>query len=211
MAARFAHRAPRRAAILAIFAFLSIVSLPGVDARAQEQPDQQVILVVDVQRVIREAQAVRRLQQSIEGRRQVVQQGLLSQQEALRDEEQALIARRDSIGPDAFAEERREFQQKIVALQREVQTRRSELDRLYASGFKEVENRLGGIVSEIATERGADFVLARSAVIYLTEELDITEDVLLRLNRSLPEVPLPETAVQVPTGGADGSQETEGQ
>ncbi len=211
MAARLAHRAPRRAVILTLFLVLSFALLPSAGAKAQEQSEGQVILVVDVQRVIREAQAVRLLQQAIERRRQVVQQGLLSQQEALREEEQALIARRDSIGPDAFAEERREFQQKIVELQREVQTRRSELDRLYASGFKEVENRLGGIVAEIASERAADLVFARSAVIYVGDEMDITQDVLLRLNQSLPEVPLPDAAVQAPSGGTVGSEETEGQ
>jgi Skp family chaperone for outer membrane proteins len=52
----------------------------------------------------------------------------------------------------------------------------------------EVRKSLGQIVDELSREREFNIVLARNQVIYAKTALDITDDVLRRLDRALPQV-----------------------
>lgn len=186
---------------------LLLATMPVLEVRAQEVDPLAAVLIVDAQSVIRESQAVLSLRTGIEVRRQALQQELLTRQEALRTEEESLINRRDQMSPEAFAEERRRFQQRVATLQRDAQIRSSSLDRLYASGFTQVEKELQAVVEEIVDERGARLVLNRTAVISFDTSLDITAEALQRLNSRLPTVTLPDNADQAPAGNNAEDQE----
>lgn len=187
--------------------------LPTSQSWAQDSVG-DAIMVVDAQRIIRESDAVKLMQRTIDQRRQVLQQELVKQQEELRAEEQSLIQRRDSLSDEAFAQERRSFQQKIAELQRQVQNQRSTLDRLYASGFSAVQEALEQVVASIARERGAAIVVTKSSVIYNQPQLDATEETLERLNAAFPEVSLPfdtmSTPLVEPEEGAVDDSNTDG-
>ena len=206
------RRAPWVAALLLVGLSVGLLLVPG-QSSAQQGLD-EAFMVVDAQRIIRESDAIKRLQRAIDGRRQVLQQELIKRQEQLRAEEQSLIERRDSLSEEAFAVERRSFQQKIAELQREVQNQRSTLDRLYASGFSDVQEALERVVASIAEERGAAIVVTKNSVIYNQPELDATEEALQRLNAAFPEVNLPfdlqDPSVSSPNGGAPADDATGG-
>ena len=160
---------------------LLLATMPVLEVRAQEVDPLAAVLIVDAQSVIRESQAVLSLRTGIEVRRQALQQELLTR--------------------------RRRFQQRVATLQRDAQIRSSSLDRLYASGFTQVEKELQAVVEEIVDERGARLVLNRTAVISFDTSLDITAEALQRLNSRLPTVTLPDNADQAPAGNNAEDQE----
>jgi Skp family chaperone for outer membrane proteins len=61
---------------------------------------------------------------------------------------------------------------------------------LSAAALNEVKEALIAIVTSIADERGFNLVLPSSEVLFFARSLDLTEEVLAKLDARLPEVQL---------------------
>ena len=98
------------------------------------------------------------------------------------------------LSNEAFAEKRRAFEQEVAEVQRLVQERRRELDSMAAAALNEVKEALIEIVTSIAEERGFNLVLPSSEVLFFSRSLDLTEEVLAKLDARLPQVQLSEVS-----------------
>ena len=81
-------------------------------------------------------------------------------------------------------------------MQRLVQERRRELDNMAAAALNEVKAALIEIVTSIAEERGFNLVLPSSEVLFFSRSLDLTEEVLAKLDDRLPQVQLSEVSAR---------------
>jgi outer membrane protein len=158
-------------------------------AAAQKLPT-TVAAVIDYQRVLRDAAAARSIRQQIEARRKVYQEEISKEEQRLHEADKEFAKQRSVLSPEAFAEKRREFEQDVAEVQRMVQKRRRELDRISAAALNEVKEALIEIVTSIAEERGFNLVLPTSEVLFFSRSLDLTEEVLAKLDARLPQVPL---------------------
>ena len=165
--------------------------VPG-QPRAQQLPA-AVAAVIDYQQVLRDARAARSIREQIEVRRAAYQEEISAQEERLRDAEQELAKQRSLLAPEAFAEKRREFEKEVAEVQRLVQERRRELDRISAVALNEVKEALIDIVTDLAEERGFNLVLPSSEVLFFARRIDLTEEVMAELDARLPEVDVPST------------------
>ena len=76
----------------------------------------------------------------------------------------------------------------MVTLQREIQSHKRDLERLFARGMNQIRGLLVEISQEIAKEREVDIVLEKSAVVLVKPDLEITREALERLNQRLPQL-----------------------
>jgi Skp family chaperone for outer membrane proteins len=166
-------------------------------AAAQKLPA-TVAAVIDYQRILRDAAAARSIRDQIEGRRKVYQEEISKEEQRLHEIDKEFAKQRSVLSPEAFADKRREFEQDVAEVQRKVQERRRELDRMFAAALNEVKAALIEIVTSIAEERGFNLVLPSSELLFFSRSLDLTEEVLAKLDARLPEVRL-----SVLTEGAD--------
>ena len=157
--------------------------------RAEAQSDFGIV-VIDTQRIYREATAVMGLQKHIEGQRTAYQAELRKKEEALRKARQDLERQRTVLAADVFDSRRREFEEQVVTLQREVQANKRGLERLFARGMNQIRQFLVEISQEIAKERKVEMVVEKSAIVLVKPELEITQEALDRLNQRLPEFDL---------------------
>ncbi len=160
---------------------------PG--AAAQQLPA-TVAAVIDYQRILRDAAAARSIREQIEARRKVYQEEISNEEQRLHEADKEFAKQRSVLSPEAFAEKRREFEQDVAEVQRMVQERRRELDRMSAAALNEVKEALIEIVTSIAEERGFNLVLPSSEVLFFSRSLDLTEEVLAKLDARLPQVRL---------------------
>jgi outer membrane protein len=158
-------------------------------AAAQKLPP-AVAAVIDYQRILRDAAAARSIRDQIEARRKTYQEEISKEEQRLHEVDKEFAKQRSVLSPDDFAEKRREFEQDVAEVQRKVQERRRELDRLSAAALNEVKGALIAIVTSIADERGFNLVLPSSEVLFFARSLDLTEEVLAKLDARLPEVQL---------------------
>ena len=159
------------------------------DAAAQKLPP-TVAAVIDYQRILRDAAAARSIRDQIEARRKTYQEEISKEEQRLHEVDKEFAKQRSVLSSDDFAEKRREFEQDVAEVQRKVQERRRELDRLSAAALNEVKEALIAIVTSIAEERGFNLVLPSSEVLFFARSLDLTEEVLAKLDARLPQVQL---------------------
>ena len=158
-------------------------------AAAQKLPA-TVAAVIDYQRILRDAAAARSIRDQIEARRKVYQEEISKEEQRLHEIDKEFAKQRSVLSPEAFADKRRDFEQDVAEVQRKVQERRRELDRMSAAALNEVKSALIEIVTSIAEERGFNLVLPSSELLFFSRSLDLTEEVLAKLDARLPEVRL---------------------
>jgi outer membrane protein len=174
--------------------FLLLAGLFAAAIVATPAYAQQNIAVVDIQRIMRESNATKSITSQIETQRSAYQQQITKQENDLRNAEQELNKQRTIISPEAFAERRRAFEQRVGNLQRDVQNRKRELDKSFSVASGIVERELNAIVGALVEERKLTLVLPRSQTIYYNPQMEVTDEVMKRLNAKLPSVTVPPTA-----------------
>lgn len=183
-----------RSIIMARFAasclIVMLLSWSAVDrpALAQTSTAQLPIAVVDVQGIMRAAQAAKGVQDQIEKRREAYQAQVSSEEKRLRQAEQDLAQQRTVLAPDAYQQKVREFQAQVADVQRKVQMRKRELDETFAAAMNELRGALVSVVAELAEQRGIKLVLFKSQIVIAEKSLDVSEETLRRLNERLPTI-----------------------
>ncbi len=105
-----------------------------------------------------------------------------------RNANQELTRQRSVLTAEAYAKKRKELEQEITTVQREVQKRRKNLNQLFSKGVNQVQNELVKVAKKIAEERNLDLILSKATVVIVKPKFDITNEALRRLNAILPNV-----------------------
>jgi len=166
---------------------------PADEAQAQKLPP-TVAAVIDYQRILRDAAAARSIRDQIEVRRKAYQEEISKEEQRLHEADKEFAKQRSLLTAEAFTEKRREFEQDVAEVQRLVQERRRELDNVAAVALNQVKEALIEVVTSIADERGFNLVLPSSEVLFFARRIDLTEEVLAKLDSRLPDVRVPEAA-----------------
>ncbi|GAB4173960.1 MAG: hypothetical protein OHK0024_10670 [Thalassobaculales bacterium] len=183
-------------------AALALLAVPADPARAQSGQTRgaaapaaapaavrpPLIAVIDVQAVIREANAARNIREQIEAKRAAYQDELAKRERELRAAEQELSRQRQSLPADQFNKRRQDFEQKVADVQRDVQAKKRQLDTGFSQAMEQVRDTLIQIVADLANETKANIVLSKQAVVIVEKSLDISRPALDRLNQRLPRV-----------------------
>lgn len=147
-----------------------------------------VVIVIDLQRILRESTAMQTLQEQVSVARDAFQSEIRQREEELRYRDQELARERPTLAPEVYAERRKELAEELAALQQAVQERRRQLDLAMADNMRQVQSTLLPIVQALTEERNADIVLSKTAIVLVRPELEITELALARLDEVLPAV-----------------------
>ena len=146
------------------------------------------IAVIDVQRILGDALAVKDIRDQITKFGTQFEQEIEKERKEIRTANQELARQRTILSPESFAEKRRKFEQRVVEVQRMVQQRQRELDKSRNEAMSAVNKSYTGIVWKIANERNLAVILRKSQTAYAIPTLDITKQVLARLDKELPTV-----------------------
>jgi outer membrane protein len=146
------------------------------------------IAVVDIQAVLQESKAAKDIREKIKKKRDKYQDEITNEEEKLRSEEQKLASQSGVLSKEAFEQKREEFKEKLIKVQRDVQEKRANLDNDLSSSLGQVQAVVFEIIADLSKEKGFELAIPTSQILYSDEGLNITEDVLKRLNKKLPKV-----------------------
>ncbi len=186
----------RRTILLALAAVVGATAVAGVAADAVAQDAQPArIAILDIQKVFRESLVAADIRSQITRQEKVYQGELAREEQEIRAADEELARQRAILSSDVFDQKRKQLNGRKAALQRGFQSRKRELDRARLAASKEVEKSLSEIISELAKERSLNLILSRvttrSQVLYADDALNITEEVVKRLDQRLPSVKVP--------------------
>ena len=144
--------------------------------------------VLDVQAILREASAVKDIRGQITKYGTNFEKEIEKERNELRKANQELARQRTILAPEAFAEKRREFEQRVVEVQRLVQQRQRDLDKSRNVAMGAVNKAYIEVVAKLADDRNLAIIVRKSQTVYSVGSLDLTKAVLDLLNTNLPKV-----------------------
>jgi Skp family chaperone for outer membrane proteins len=168
---------------------LGLTALSPLAAQSQQVPA-PVIVTVDVQQILRDSLVAKDVQAQMDQRTDRYTKEVTNQENELQKTQEDLEKERTTLAPDAFNARMRDFQRRYDALDNRVQLTRQALQQSYNDAMTKVENTALQIIADIAGERKANLVVAKAAVLFEAPELDITQEVIKRLDVKLPQVQL---------------------
>ena len=136
------------------------------------------LAVVDFRGVLSKSEAARNIRSVVDEKRQELRKYFLEVENSLRDEQKDLSKKRSIVTAEAF--EKR--------AQKLAQTSNQKLKKSFDQAMDKVQKELLRTVAEVAEESGVGVVLFRSAIVIAVKKLDISKEVLKRLNKKLPDV-----------------------
>jgi Skp family chaperone for outer membrane proteins len=182
-------------------------------AAAQNRLPAAVVAVVDTDRVYAECTACRaaitQLQTqatALQQRQQALAGPIRSEGEAIQAAVNALPAAQRNNPPAALQQRIQRWEQSQQTGNQELQRLQQTLQSTQANVRRQIDARLGPIINQVMTQRGANVAVDTQATLARSNAVDITGDVLAQLNTQLPSVsvtPLPQQqqpAQQRPTG-----------
>jgi len=163
-----------------------------------------VIAIVSTQRLIAQAKAPVSIRNQIEQMRVQAQTQITRSEEAIGAEQQELTRQRSVLSPQAFQERERAFRQRVSQMQEQVQALQRDLENAYNNAMNEVQTAIRPIYQDTLRARNINIILDASQIIIGERALDITDEVIARLDAALPNV-----RVQPPPGlsGAPTAQQ----
>ena len=175
--------------ILVVAAVVSVSSTHVVAQDSSTTPSKVLkIAVIDMKTVRQQSTALTGIRSQISAYRETFQKEVQAEEESLRAANQELARQRSILGAEAFAEERRKFEERLTEVQRKVQKRRQDLELAREQAAAKVQSHLNEIITAIANERGIGLIFPRAQTVLAIKSLEITDDVLSRLNASLPSI-----------------------
>ena len=174
----------------AIFLVYAALGSAQAQAQAQALPESR-IAVLNYQLIQKNSTAMVDIQTQIETRRKTYQEEISQQEKDLRADDQELVRQRTVLSAEVFALKRREFEAKVAQVQRQVQDRKRELDRAFEYGMNQVQLVINEIILELSREKNFNLVLSRQQIIFVDDNLNISQDIIRILNERLPLVQVP--------------------
>nr|WP_295827722.1 OmpH family outer membrane protein [uncultured Azospirillum sp.] len=157
---------------------------PGAELKAP------VIAVIDVQKIMQESAASKGITKSFESLRDSYQKEISALEDKLRKNEDELRKQQTVLSPEALANKRRDFEKQVADVQKTVQNRKRALETSLNEAMAVVHKTMVEVVADISRERGANLVLARQQFVLVDTQLDVTDAVMERVNKKLPQVAL---------------------
>lgn len=106
----------------------------------------------------------------------------------LRSADAELNTQRNVLSPDAYSQKRRELDNRYQQDQQVIQNRRRDIDQSVGDAYNKVMKQVFEIVADMVKENDYKVVLERKVMVMAQSSLDISGEVISRLNKRMPSV-----------------------
>ena len=159
-----------------------------LQAKAQETGSGDTSMVVsrigliDLDGVIRSSTGTAKVRELLDKQRVLFQQEFAEREAELQQTERELTSQRGVLADDVFAEKLSQFEADVATVQKEIQYRREAVDIAFQDAQSKLREIALEIVTEVAGERRLDLVLVRDSALIFLPTLNISDEVLRRLD-----------------------------
>ena len=143
---------------------------------------------INIEKISKEARVVKNIATQISKKRDSFQKQISAQEKKLEKEQKKLEAKKDILSSSALQEEQKKFFKKVEKLKNDATKKDKILKKAYGDSIKKVNDIVGEIVNEIAKDKGLSLVLPSSQVVYSIEAIDITSQVVAKLDKRVSKI-----------------------
>ena len=151
-------------------------------ASPSQSMDVQRIGLADLNGILRAADANKKVRELLDTQRQKFQDEFSVVEAELQQTERDLMSKRELLSADEYDKQIKAFQQRVTQLQQDIQRKRQAIDNAYQKAQSDIRSEALSIIAEIAREMKLDLVLNRDSSLIFLPHLNISDEVLTRLN-----------------------------
>jgi Skp family chaperone for outer membrane proteins len=140
------------------------------------------IALVDLDGVLRTADANNRVRELLDGQRAKFQEEFRAIEVELQQSERNLLAKRELMAKAEYDKLVTAFQARVSSVQKEIQYKRQSIDNAYQKALSDIRSLAIEVLTKIASERKLDLILNRDSSLIFLPHLNISDEVLTRLN-----------------------------
>lgn len=148
----------------------------------------QKVAIIDLGLILSKSKALTKADKDLSAMEAAYKKEREAKESKLRDEEQKLRQQRAIISPEAFTKKREDFSKRVRAHQISVRVKGQQFAATRLKIVEKIEKAMEPIVSRIAKKVGADVIVERKKTFFALKILDISNQVLQGLNKSLPSI-----------------------
>lgn len=170
------------------FAILALLLMPSF-VMAEDAPSEPIkIAVVDIQQLMGASKAAKSIQSQGKDLRNKYQKKIKKIEDDLKKTEKKLVELSKGESKEDFDDKKKEFQEKLIDGQKEVRELNKKLDKAIGEALNKLRDEIVEIVGNIATDNKYDLVISRADVVIVSKKIDITAEVMKKLNKELSSV-----------------------
>ena len=171
---------------LAQFFLFSIMAAP----LAQNLPVASVA-VIDYAKILQNADAAKDVSLQIQQYQNKFSDEVRADELRLRAIEVKLKRERGRLSPKEFKIRQQDFRNQVLAAQKRGQDRKRQLDRALKHARGHIQKTIIPLVQAMTNEYGYSLVVDKSQVLFASRMLEITDEILVKLNQKLRTIKVP--------------------
>ena len=172
------------------FARIFVLAFAMVTFLAPQAKAEVSIGVIDLAKIIETSAAGKDLQAKFKTLKEAVQKEAVAFEKDLQSKEQTLIKDRKSLDEKAFNEKKSTFEKDLKKKKEDVMSKNVNLEKAKNEALKSIQTKVAQICADIASEKKIEIILDRSSVVIAQQSLDLTADVIKKLDDTLKTVDL---------------------
>lgn len=164
-----------------IFLFAGVIFTLMIPQAKADMP----VGVIDLTKIIETSLAGKDLQSKFKARKEAVQKEANAFEADLKSKEQTLMKDSKSMDQKAFMDKKSSFEKELKKKREAIINKNVTLEKSKNQALKAIQAKVAQICADIAEEKKIQVILDRSAVVIAQQSLDITADVITKLDATL--------------------------
>lgn len=175
-------------------AFLIVV--PFSSSLAQEENASvegefiSTIAVVDIRKILQESEAAKSVDKQLSEQQEKYQKEFDELEDKLIKQEKKLVDEKDDLSNEDFLKRRDELENEVMEIRELAKTRKRIMEEAFNRALITLKEEIIKIAATLAEKRGYELILNRQDVVIAVRDMDITDEVMKKINKSLPKVEL---------------------
>ncbi len=146
--------------------------------------------VVDMKKILGQSTAYQNLVEQFEDIRRKHRNTFTKQEDVIRDEESNILKQKNVLSKEVYAEKVKTLSKKINDLKSKQASEAKKFEMNFEKSTNKIQGALVDVLSNLATKNKVDLVFAKSQVLLVGKEIDMTDEAIKELNKVLPKISL---------------------
>jgi Skp family chaperone for outer membrane proteins len=167
---------------------LLILTLVASSVLANENYPNTSIAIVDLNLILSDSKAAKDATKQFETIQKDTEDEIIASDKEMLGERNKLIEQQSVIAPESFELKANDYEKKLQNYQAEKQNKLRKLEGVLQKARNEILENVKPILEELSKELGVTVILEKNSVLLSASNMDITENVIKKLNKELPKI-----------------------
>ena len=165
-----------------------ILTFNSINLFANENYPNTSIAIVDLNLILSESKAAKDATKQFEIIQKNTEEEIIKSDKEMLEERNKLIEQQSVIAPEAFELKAKDYEKKLQNYQSEKQNKLRSLEGVLQNARNNILENVKPILEELSKELGVTVILEKNSVLLSATNMDITDDVIKKLNKELPKI-----------------------